>query len=67
MRGSHVLAPLLSREARTVKNGRRGRCHSAFRDQVGLVEARFGKMLMWQPITDSMRRRVYTVHMDGSM
>ena len=34
MRGSHVLAPLLSREARTVKNGRRGRRHSAFREQV---------------------------------
>ena len=34
VRASHVLAPLLSREARTVKNGRRGRRHSAFREQV---------------------------------
>ena len=34
MRGSHVHAPLLSCEARTVKNSRRGRRHPAFREQV---------------------------------
>ena len=44
MRGSHVLAPLLSREARTVKNGRRGRRHSAFREQVrGARDGEIGK------------------------
>ena len=44
MRGSHVLAPLLSREARTVKNGRRGRRHFAFREQVrGAREGEVGK------------------------
>ena len=67
MRGSHVPAPLLSREARIVKNGRRGRRHSAFREQVGGAREGLGKMLMYQPLTDSMRRRVYTVHIDGSM
>ena len=44
MRGSHVLAHLLSREARTVKNGRRGRRHSIFREQVrGAREDEVGK------------------------
>ena len=44
MRGSHVHAPLLSREARTVKNSRRGRRHSAFREQVrGAREGKVGK------------------------
>ena len=33
----------------------------------GLVKAELGKMLMWQPLTNSMHRRVYTVHIDGSM
>ena len=44
MRGCHVHAPLLSREAQTVKNSRRGRRHSAFREQVrGAREGNFGK------------------------
>ena len=44
MRGYHVLAPLRSREARTVKNGHRGRCRSAFREQVGRArESKVGK------------------------
>ena len=30
-----------------------------------LVKARLGKMHMCQPLTGSMRRRVYTVHIDG--
>ena len=32
-----------------------------------LVKAKLGKMLMCQPLADSMRRRVYTVHIDGCM
>ena len=32
-----------------------------------LVKANLGKMLMCQPLADSMRRRVYTVHIDGCM
>ena len=32
-----------------------------------LVKARLGKMLMCQPLTDSMRKRVYTFHINGSM
>ena len=43
MRGSHLHAALLSREAQTVKNIRRDRRHSAFREQVrGAREGKVG-------------------------